>query len=496
MSKSKPESPSKNPDDKSTVSKAVEECPRGELLVTVKDSAGKPVEGVTVTSGSWGMKLTDKDGNADYGKVPAGTNDITATKVGHAPSKGEEEGKDEKCAVSVEDGVCIAVSLVQHPICANVSFFEGATSRAKYFGFDHKTNLVATPDTDEYWLPTPAKGSLSAPTNNQTRDGTRWVSVAEGKEVELEIHFAFTGDECIPCIKNSIYEIVPATTAEVITTSITSKKAVFKIKGKAEGEATLKVKCDGKDIGWFHIWCTKSATLKVDVINIVTDRAPSNSYSLSGLKSAFEDIYQQAAIKIDMIDLGDLDLSANTALKTIEDTGYPATGKFLAKTGSPKPYNSKSTILNAINVAASTALGARTTAPLARVGAYRIYRYIPTVGAAIGGTVLGIGSSPAFAFIQDGAAARNSMAHEFGHCLGLKHPSDSSSSSQYASHNRATLNQAVPAYDATNTEPATTAANAKSNVMSTDPTNLMGYWSDKANRKRLRYHQWVACNRS
>jgi hypothetical protein len=32
--------------------------------------------------------------------------------------------------------------------------------------------------------------------------------------------------------------------------------------------------------------------------------------------------------------------------------------------------------------------------------------------------------------------------------------------------------------------------------MANDPTNLMGYWSDRPNRKPLRYHQWKAASRS
>ena len=33
------------------------------------------------------------------------------------------------------------------------------------------------------------------------------------------------------------------------------------IKGKAEGESSLKVICDGNDIGWFHIWCKTQKTI-------------------------------------------------------------------------------------------------------------------------------------------------------------------------------------------------------------------------------------------
>ncbi len=382
------------------------------------------------------------------------------------------------------------------PSCPDVSFFEGCKTRANYFGFDHKTNLVETAGTDEYWLPTPERGTLTMPTARETRDGARWVSVAVDKETEVEIDFAFKKTECAPCIANCKYEVSPATIAEVVTTKVTAQKAAFKIKGKAEGEASLKVICDGADIGWFHIWSKNEATIKVDVVNLVTTQVAVDAYDLALLTAAFEDIFRQAAIKVDMISLGDLDLSKDAALAKTEARGYSAAGEFLARAGTPSPYSFKSAVLTALDAKATAALSARKVAPLPRSGAYRIYRYVPTGGCGIAGTVLNIGSSPAFTFMSDEAAARNSIAHEFGHCLGLRHPSDSASTAQYAAHNLASKNKAIPDYDATNTEPATAAAAAEENVMANDPTNLMGYWDDKANRKPIRYHQWKACSRS
>lgn len=480
-----------------TTNKPSEESPLlGKLVVKVKDENNNPIKDANVTAGSLGSMKTNKDGIADFGEVEVGSYEVEAKKAGHAKQRNDPEGSDVEPGVTIEQSKTKSIELIQHPLCANVSFFEGSTTRSKYYGFDHKTNLVATPGTDEYWLPTPA-GGLTLPNDKETRDAGRWVSVAVGSETEVEINFAFKNADCVPCIKNSTFEVVPASIAEVITKQVTAKKATFKIKGLAEGEASLKVICDGNDIGWFHIWAKPEATIKIDVVNLVTNRAPANAYSLASLQSAFEDIYKQLAIKIDMADLGNVDLTSNAALPAIENTGYPTptTGAFLSKSGSPRPYDSKANVLSTLDTLASAALAARTTAPLPRVGAYRIYRYLPSGGCGIGGTVLNIGASPAFAFIPESASSRNSMAHEFGHCLGLRHPSDGSSSPQFAAHNRSTLNQATPAYPATNTEPASAAAAAKSNIMKNDPTNLMGYWNDKSNRKPLRYHQWVACKR-
>ncbi len=467
-----------------------------ELVVTVKTLDGKPVDKATVTAGALGTRYTGTDGVADFGTVAPGTYDITAEKEGHGKTRNGPVVKDEKKAVSVPDGSRTAVSLIQHPDCANVAFFEGSTTRDRYFGFDHKTNLKPTGGTS-YWDPVPAKGTLALPGSKFTRDEARWVSVAVGQEVELEINYAFKDGECIPCIANSTFQIIPANIAEVLTSRITARKASFRIKGKAEGEASLKVVCDGKDIGWFHIWCKPEATLKLDVACIITARAPASAYSLATLGEHMNDIFRQAVLKIDLFDLGTIDLSADAALATIEANGYPpAGGQFLRKSGTPQPYNSKGLVLNALHAKATAALNARTVEPLPRPTAFRIYWYVPTAGCSILGTVLNIGSKISFGFQPDTATARNSMAHEFGHSLNLRHPSDPASTTHYAAHNLATLGGAVPAYAATNTEPLSVVDAGSGNVLANDPTNLMGYWDDRPNRKPLRYHQWTIASRS
>ena len=495
MSRSKPESPNSKPDDSKEVGSSTEDCPLGELVVLVKDLDANPIEDATVNAGMWGSKQTNEKGIADFGKVKPGKDTVKAEKEGHATERNGTVGADSKADVEVVKGSKTTVNLVQHPVCANVCFFEGSKTRNNYFGFDHKTNLVQNAGTDEYWLPTPDKATLSLPGSNFTRDGSRWVSVALGKETEVEINYAFKGGDCLPCIKNSTFEVLPSDVAEVVTKNVSAKKANFKIKGKKEGEASLKVICDGHDIGWFHIWCKREVTLKIDVVDVVTNRASLSSYSLGSLKSYFEDVYRQAAIKIDMISLGSVDLKSDSAFTTVESSGYSSDGNFLDKSGSPSPYSNKATVLSNVHSKASAILSARTSAPLPRAGAYRIYRYI-VAKRSIAGTVLNIGSSPAFTFMPDSGSARNSICHEFGHCLGLKHPSDSTSTAQFAAHNLSTLNQVVPAYPATNTELASLVGSAKGNVMANDPTNLMGYWSDKANRKPLRYNQWKTCSRS
>lgn len=466
--------------------------PVAELLVMLKNLFGKPVEGVKVTAGSLGSMTTDKDGNANFGTVTPGTYDITAEKPGHGLKRDGEEQKDEKKAVSVPDGSKTVVNMIQHPECANVAFFEGSKTPANYFGFDHKTNFKKA-TKPEYWTPVPAKGSLTMPTDKLTLDAARWVSVAVGKEAEVEINYAFLGPDCIPCLANSTFEILPTTVAEVVTAKISAKQAVFKIKGKADGEASLKVICDGHDIGWFHIWCKEEKTLLVDVATIQTKRTKTVAFDLAGLETYMNDILRQALIKLKLTDLGLIDLSADTKLAKIEDTEYPV------KDGTFQNGTSGATdtaFLTAADNAALKALKARTTGAKPQKGARRLYWYVSKTGAEWGGENISIGHPATFIYYEDGTEARNTGAHEICHSLGLHHPSDSKGTAEFAAHNRATLENAVDDIAATNTEPKVTAHAKHSNVMASDPTNLLGYWHDKTARKHLRYHQWTKIARS
>ncbi len=472
--------------------------PVAELVVTVKDLLGKPVEGATVTAGALGTRTTGKDGIADFGKVTPGSYDISASKPGHGKIRNGAEEKDEKKGVSVPDGSKTAVTLIQHPECANVAFFEGSKTRDSYFGFDHKTNFKKGPKP-EYWTPVPAKGSLTMPTNRLTLDAARWVSVAVGKEAELEINYAFLGPDCIPCLANSTFVVSDPKVAEVVTAKISAKQAVFKIKGKAEGETSLKVVCDGHDIGWFHIWCREHKELLVDVATIVTNRTTAATYDIAALQTVLDEIYRQLLVTLNLKDIGTIDLTDNADVVVSEDTEYPAAG---GKFQQSSTEDQDKEFLSMLDVAAMAAVAARPMGAVkGRPGARRLYWYVPDEGAQWAGMVPSIGHSAAFVYKADGPFTRNSAAHEIGHTMKLRHPSDTDGSAQFAHHNLITCNHTVEDIPATNTEPAvvkpTEPDNAKApNVMASDPTNLMGYWYKKPARKHLRYHQWQAADRS
>ena len=364
--------------------------------------------------------------------------------------------------------------------------FEGPASgsKSKYLGFDPKTNLVASA-TDAYWDPVPDAGTISMG-GREKRDGARWVSIAPGTEVELEVEFDFKGPDCISCIENSSFVITPSSVAEVVTTTVSTKKATFKIKGKSEGEASLKVFCDGNEIGWFHIWCKSWATIKVDVACILTSRTSNVAFNTGTMQTMFNDIFRQGALRFNFRHLGVVDLSSDWVLWAQEATAYNLAGTSFTKT---------KTVLGWLHSAADAAIQARTAAPYARPSAYRLYFYVPPT-ANIGGSVINVGSSPAFVFQTPGSAVYTNAAHEMGHALGLTHPAHDGSAGQYPDHLKDTCNDAIPAIPASNTEKAVPATSAESNIMAADPHNLMGYFRPITNTTRLRYRQWKALSRS
>lgn len=471
-----------------------------ELLVIVKDADGKPVKDVEVEAKGYGTLKTEKDGTADFGEVEPGKTDITAKKPGHAKKKKGKESADEKKGEAVPEGKKTEVELVQHPLCASVAFFEGPDgARRKYYGFDHKT-MMADKKTDRYWDPVPKHGDLSAHKTTTKRDGTRVVSVAVGKTVELEINFDFAEKECLPCIQNTSFEDDPDGIVEVKTETVKPKQAKFKFKGLKEGETTLRAICDGKDIGWVHVWCQEEATLKIDVVAITTKRTSGSGVKILKMRKVFDEIFRQTLINISLKNLGKVDLSEDEAFEEIEDKGYPPSGPFLNKEEPDRTYDEKETVLNAIHSAASKELDKRKLRK-PRSGAYRLYHYVPSESASIGGTALNIPNDYAFCFGTEGASTYNSFAHEFGHCIGLHHPAADEASAQLPKHMHDSTDAAIPAYAKTNTEPETDAVAKSSsdwnaNIMSQDPTNLMGYWRDKPNRKPLRYQQWKSVSRS
>lgn len=342
------------------------------------------------------------------------------------------------------------------PCCPDVATFEKSTgARNTYFAFDDTTTAVQNVNADEYWIP-PTKAKAVPADREKTRDGARWVSVGVGLETQLEINFA--GNFMPKCLSNCKYEFEPAGLAEVTSPAITGTGMTFKIKGKTAGEGGLKVVCDGKVRGYFHIWCTAPATINVDVASIITPVSTSVAYVVADLQAYLNEVFRQVCITVNVNDAGDV-----TVAPTVNTYLSDATAAGLAH-------------LNEIDTLAQAASAKLTNN-------YRLYYYVDSAGhsGGLGVVSSGLGSAgPAFSFFDfDMQASYNTMAHELGHLLNLSHPAHDFDHDEF---------------------PAFQEANRVRNVLPDDNWNLMGYQSPVAqrgpNRKPLRYLQWKKCNRS
>ena len=349
--------------------------------------------------------------------------------------------------------------------CPKVSTFSKSATRGNYSGFDDKTNLVQTVGVDEYWIP-PTK-SKSLPSNKETRDGANWVSVGVGKTIEVIVSFAaYSG---VGCLGNCTYKVDNTAIAEVVTTNITANKSSFGIRGKAAGECSVEVICTGKTRGYIHIWCADVATIIVDVGTVLSTKTRVATYSAAAIQTAMNNIYRQACIEIIVKDIGTIDVTKDAAFARLESAAYTTmTSITPSGTTTSSQFAVSQSILLALNAAIT-----RVKAP---ASAYSMYYYVPSSAIPnAGGSVINIGSTPGFVFFDGGAASYNSMAHELGHSLYLRHPSDPGNTGQFAPHLLTGLSQ---------------------NIMPSDPLNLMGYNPNKPVRTPLRYHQWKTCSRS
>lgn len=366
--------------------------------------------------------------------------------------------------------------------CPKASHFTTNSSVANYFGFDDKTNLVASVGVDEYWLPSTKAKSM--PSNRETRDGAVWMSVEEGKTAKAEINFA--GHSSITCISNVTF--VPDTPAHVsvVSTTVAAATAVFEIKGGTEGECSIEVTCSGNTVGYIHVACYKPQAFRVAICNI-NQPAPAVAppawptppppppalnlpvpvMSLSGYQSFFDEVYKQAVAPIALTSLANYNLPA--APSVLGGNFFDA-GDSMGYTHFRNNYASIRAQTDAIHAAVS-----------ARSPGYDYYLYLmpmpnlqpaPPERSRLNGYVNTISGTYGI-FFNAGPGLTGTAAHEFGHLLGLRHPNDTAGASQYATHLRAT-------------SPVEKGQNWTAN----DPLNLMGYGNPRPSRKALRLNQW------
>ena len=389
--------------------------------------------------------------------------------------------------------------------CPQVSTFDGSRNAAKVRGFDARTNLAQTRDADEYWIPPDA--AKSVPSDRMTQDGAAWVSVMVEDETEVEA--SFEGHTSGACIANSTFEVTPAGIAEVSPTRGSASGMSLTLRGISAGEATVRVSCDGEDIGWFHVVCYQPIALSVTIGCIKTALSRSVSYSVGALSNVLNGAFNAAGITIGLSDVGEIDLSgsasiatADAALRSIVPVPYYSEGfgelrgqnAFLGN-----PTGADLQTLKLIADAAKLQAGAS-------AGRY-LWFFVPDdVPSRFSGVVPEIGDARGFVFKNfEGAIGGQTMAdsyaifaHELGHALGLFHPDDDRIGNQLPNHLKASLGQPVTAEPATNTEPAinpTPRALDPKNVgliMQRDPLNMMGYWPIFKEQTFLRKNQWDA----
>ncbi|TKW66721.1 MAG: matrixin family metalloprotease [Paracoccus denitrificans] len=384
--------------------------------------------------------------------------------------------------------------------CPEAAWFDvSRNGPASYFGFDNLSNKVAQPG-QEYWNSGP---QISLPSNKETRDGAVWVSVPVGEETELTINFKGAA----ACIGNCTYEIEPATVAEVVAPTPTASGLAIKIKGVQPGEASLKVMCNGKLRGYFHIWCQKMVFLDVSVGVIQVTSAkhtrhqimqgrneylstklpplllpplpPNPPFTVENLETALNNTFMQALISCSVTDVGIVDFDQlpeaqrNAARNFVFDGPEPvfmSSGSMDPRVGFDKAVTDA--VYRSLNGVAGLA-----NAHLPGKFHYRIWylrqpdvHSLETIGAA-----LETPSRDGFMFAT-GESYYSVLVHEFGHMLGLKHVNEPNKTNkdQLPDHLRLSDKNGAAWHP-------------------DDPTNAMGYNSPF--NVDLLYSQWKAYER-
>jgi hypothetical protein len=361
--------------------------------------------------------------------------------------------------------------------CPDMAEFRKHTDRQKYYGFDDKTDLVAAPADAYITPPTKAK---TAPTDRLTRDGAIWLSVEKGQQTTTKIHF----DGAVTCITNCTFEVTPASIASVITSTIAANGVDFTIQGDASGDCTVVVKCQGKDLGWVHVACRELVTFNVGICHVNQDvpappapappagtpapppvpptlALPRPTSTMALFQELFDDAYRDAAVKVVLTSLPEHKIPTTTNLMN---------GNFFnaANTMTLTQFIAKETqiyaIMDAVHATVSAANPTQT---------YILYLMRPPVetGRNLNGFARNIPSNYGL-FFNDDNGVYSTAAHEFGHCIGLRHTDDALGASQYVPH--LVVQKPGP----------------QSNVSLNDELNLMGYGSPRPQRRRLRYKQW------
>lgn len=393
--------------------------------------------------------------------------------------------------------------------CPDVATFDGSRAPDRVRGFDARTNLVNNRDSEEYWLP-PTKAK-AAPSDRYTQDGAAWASVGLNETTELEIEFE--GQSGNGCLLNCSFEPAPGGIVALLDQKVAANRAAFRLRGLAEGETTIKVMCNGAELGWVHVVCYAPIKVNAVVGWVNSEITLPVSYNSRALETLLNRVYRQALIRFSVVDFGEINLRGDAALlgtvsryhDSIPEDGY---GEFVDGYGE---------IVGDALLAGKVGVGilAQSLTPFiaSRLAGYG--GYLPLVYFShaerlplANGSVPKVGSGPCFSYKDFSDATESGygiedtyaiLAHEAGHAFGLYHP-HASECTELPEHLRHSCGQPVLDELETNTEPAiitagkpVTVSRNSEGIMARDPLNLMGYWPVFREQLFIRKGQWDLC---
>lgn len=365
------------------------------------------------------------------------------------------------------------------------------------YGFDNATNQDNTPG-HSYWEKEPGQRKFPQVESDrdgsaESRDGAVWVSVPTGGRIELNAMF---DDDT--CINKCSYEVLPSSVAAIAKPYPSAKDPTLRIDGLAESEASIKITCGDKLLGYSHVWCREMATIHVGMGTISVqagmerDQAgnllqtdPDAKYSVPDIEKFLNDVFRQALLQVKVTDFGVADLNN---IPSSDPTDEPPTAEtILARLAAfddtessvfdeAEAYRNQADSKNIYKLVSYANQVVGSTEPnniwFACTNASRM--------GAIGGVALR-GDHEALIFVDDTSPQVGSLprvnsvvAHELGHLLNLYHIVDEEVSTQLPPHLHDSI-RVGSTYDPD------------------DPENLMGVGSNKP--RKLRYGQWKALRR-